>query len=94
MRALVLVVITGGGILWLQSSPVYYFVWGDSFAELPQHVRMTVGQTETECGSLVRDFGRIVPQSGVYCEQVPRWQDWANALRNLGQQMSDYKASK
>lgn len=94
MRALVVFLLVCGGAIWLSSRPVYYFVWGASAAKLPQHVRMTDGETEAGCKSLVRDFDRFVPESGVYCERVPRWQHWLNAVRNLAYQIDTYWQQK
>jgi hypothetical protein len=91
VRALVVCLLVFGGAVWLSSSPVYYFVWGASAAKLPQHVRMTDGQTEAGCESLVRDFDRFVPKSGVYCERVPRWKHWSNAVRNIAYQIETYR---
>src|SRR3982075_4093245 len=94
MRALVVFLLVCGGAVWLSSRPVYYFVWGASAAKLPQHVRMTTGETEAGCESLVRDFDRLVPKSGVYCERVPRWKHWSNTVRNLAYQIDAYRFQK
>jgi hypothetical protein len=94
MRALVIALLIYSGTIWLSSSPVYYFVWGSSAAKLPQHVRMTDGETEAGCKSLVRDFDRTFPNSGVYCESVPRWKHWSNAVRNFAYQIDTYRLQK
>lgn len=94
MRALVVFLLVCGGVIWLSSHPVYYFVWGASAAKLPQHVRMTDGETEAGCKSLVRDFNRTFPDSGVYCESVPRWKHWSNTVRNFAYQIDAYKLQR
>jgi hypothetical protein len=93
MRSLLVLALLFGIVAWL-SSPVYYFVWGRAAGKLPQHVRMTAGQTEAGCSSLVRDFDRLVPMSGVYCERVPRWKHWTNAVRNVAYQIEAYRLQK
>jgi hypothetical protein len=55
---------------------------------------MTDGETEAGCESLVRDFDRFVPESGVCCERVPRCQHWSNAVRNLAYQIDTYRQQK
>jgi hypothetical protein len=94
MRAPFFTLLVCTGAVWLSSSPVYYFVWGARAAKLPQHVQMTEGQTEAGCESLVRDFDRLVPKSGVYCERVSRWKHWSNAARNIAYQIETYRQQK
>lgn len=94
MRALIVTLLLCGGVIWLSSSRVYYFVWGASAAKLPQYVRMAEGETEAGCKALVRDFDRAFPNSGVYCESVPRWRHWSNTVRNLAYQIEMYRLQK
>jgi hypothetical protein len=91
MRTLTIFLLLCGGLVWFSSSPVYYFVWGADAAKLPQHTRMTAGDTEAGCESLVRDFNRLVSNTGVYCERVPRWKHWSNSVQNISDQIGPYR---
>ena len=93
MRTL-LVLVTIGGLTWFAFSPVYYFIMGPEVARLPSHLRMSNGDTESECFSFVAYWNRALSTNDAYCERVPRWKHWSNAVRNVAYQIEAYRFQK
>lgn len=83
-----------GCVAWFAFSPVYYFVMGPEVARLPSYLRMTSADTKTRCSSFANDWNLTFPTSGAYCEEVPRWKHWSNAVRNVASQIETYKTQK
>jgi len=78
-------------LTWFAFTPVYYFIMGPEIARLPSHLRMSSGETEIGCTALTKDWNQAFPTSGAYCEQVPRWKHWSNAVRNIAHQIEIYR---
>jgi len=85
------VLATIGGLTWFAFSPVYYFIIGSEVAKLPSYLRMSGGETEIDCAAFAKDWNQAFPTSRAYCEQVPRWKHWSNAVRNIAYQIEAYR---
>lgn len=94
MRTLLIYLSFWGAAVWFASQPVYYFIIGREVANLPPHLRMTSGDSEDGCRSFAKHWNAAFHPSSAYCEQVPRWQHWGNAIRNVRKQIADYQISK
>jgi hypothetical protein len=79
---------------WYALTPVYYFIMGPEIASLPSHLRMTNGDAKLGCTSFARDWNHTFPTSGAYCEEVPRWRHWTNAVQNVVGQVITYRGQK
>lgn len=88
MRTLICLALIACFVAWL-NFPLYYFVWGPTYARLPQHIRMSASFSKPECESLAQDFHRVAPNSGVFCERVPRWKHLWNLALNVTYQLTE-----
>lgn len=80
--------------IWSMNRPIAYFIMGPEVGRLAPHLRMSSGQSGTECALLLKDWQRAFPSSGACCERTARWNHWFNLARNFIWQIDDYLSRK